>query len=425
MRNGIWILATPFFQMTLGVDPFLLSLSITVPLFIVLFLGPFVGELSDSIFSQRGNRNSLLITSSVVCGFTYGLLWVVPIDWSEHVILLYIFCISLIFQLFSSVYIIPITSLMFEVSDDSYQRTKALALVAYYNKACSILYHWAFPLAQLSIFGSVLMGIKIVGWGIGIVFILLFGLIPVLLSKESNIPENSRNKTNQTSVTLSHIRDSLKCVFGSKGFGLLMIVVVCQTCVAGYSASMDYYLIVYYMFGGDVVEGSFWKGILSSSYSVMGFIVIPIITMLVRRLGNKITLQYIFLLTMIGGLLKWFIFTPGNEWLLPFDAVFSSAVWLSMFVVVPSMIADLSEINSKKNSLDRKGSFISIHTLAVKISTAIAIMLSGLTLNWIGFDANSAGVQTDGSLMSMRIILSVGTVFSSLTSFWIVKKIRI
>ncbi|WP_286133301.1 MFS transporter [Colwellia sp. UCD-KL20] len=425
MRNGIWVLATPFFQMTLGVDPFLLSLSITIPLFIALFLGPFIGQLSDSMYRMRGTRDPLLITAALVCGISYGLLWMIPSDLPQEKILIYIFLLALIFQLFSSVYIIPLTSLMYEVSDDSYQRTRTLGFIAYYNKVCSILYHWAFPLAQLSLFGSLLLGVKVVGWFIGCVLIALLGMFPVWLLKNSQVPLKQNIKATPKVSRVRALQASLACVFGNTNFGLLMLVVLCQTCISGFSASMDYYLIVYYMFGGDVVEGAFWKGILSSSYSAMGFIAIPIITLTVKRFGNKKTLEIVFLFTMLGGLCKWFIFTPGNEWLLPFDAVLSSSVWLSMFVIIPSMIADLSEANRKETHLDRKGSFISIHTLGGKLGSAIAVICSGLALNLIGFDASSITPQTPDTLLSMRVILTFGTVLSSLTAFILIKKIKI
>lgn len=423
MRNGIWILATPFFQMTLGLDPFLLSLSITLPLFFSLLIGPFVGELSDLMYERHGTRNPLLVISATVCGLTYGMLWLVPMDWSQQSILIYIFILSFFFQVFANIYIIPLTSAMFEVSDNSYQRTRTLAYVAYYNKVCSVLYHWAFPLAQLSLFSSVLVGIKIVGCLIGFILISLFGFAPIFLLKD-----NKRNikhtKADYKGIKLTNIHGSLRSVLSNKNFCFLMLAVISQTCVSGYSASMDYYLIVYYMFDGNVVEGAFWKGVLSSSYSFIGFLAIPFITLTAKKIGTKKALERVFILTIVGGIMKWFIFVPGNEWLLPLDAVFSSSIWLSMFVLVPSIIADLSQESSNETNQDRKGSFIYMHTLSVKLSSAVAVILSGLTLNWIGFDAALSGEQTSEALLFMRIILTLGTVFSSVIGFFIVRKIK-
>lgn len=428
MRNGLWILATPFIQMTLGVDPFLLSLSIIVPLFIALFLGPVVGELSDTMYKVKGTRTPLLAISSVVCGIAYGCMWMVPADWPHNYILIYVFCLALIYQLFASVYIIPLTSVMYEVSENSYQRTRTLAMVAYYNKVCSVLYHWAFPIAQLSFFGSIFIGIKVVGWFIGLIFIILFGLVPVFAIKSDNVkpqiaPKSKETRSNQY-FNLSNIKASISCVVSNKNFALLMMIVFCQSCISGYAASMDYYLIVYYMFEGDVTVGSFWKGVLSSSYSIMGFLIIPVLTYLTRKRGAKQTLKLVFLFTMLGAVLKWFIFVPGNHWLLPFDAVFSGSIWLSMFVLLPSLIADLSEEDKKNTNHDRKGSFISIHTLGVKLSSALAVILSGYTLNIIGFDAAILGQQSDTTLMYMRIILTFGTLLSSVLGYFIIRKVK-
>jgi len=68
INNGVTILALPYYQMTLGLDPFLLSLAITIPLLISAIIGPWVGYYSDHFKSRYGRRKPFIFLSSILCG---------------------------------------------------------------------------------------------------------------------------------------------------------------------------------------------------------------------------------------------------------------------------------------------------------------------------------------------------------------------
>lgn len=57
--QGIYILAVPYYQMTLGIDPFLLGLAMTLPLLLAGSLGPLVN-------SRWGSAQAGLISSNFV-----------------------------------------------------------------------------------------------------------------------------------------------------------------------------------------------------------------------------------------------------------------------------------------------------------------------------------------------------------------------
>jgi GPH family glycoside/pentoside/hexuronide:cation symporter len=175
---------------------------------------------------------------------------------------------------------------------------------------------------------------------------------------------------------------------------------------------------VYYMCGGDIAEGSVWKGVLSVSYAGLGFLTVPLIARLSAKRGKITALQWIYLLTIIGGCLKWFIFTPDIRWLLILDAVFCTGVWTTMTMLIPSMMADVCDEDELLHGQRREGLFVALHNWITSLSAALALLLAGLSLNLIGFDAQLQGNQSDTSMLSMRIILSFGTVLFALLSLW-------
>ena len=94
-----------------------------------------------------------------------------------------------------------------------------------------------------------------------------------------------------------------------------------------YSAGMDYYLLVYFMFDGNIAEGAVWKGVLSMAYAALGFATVPWLVRLSSRCGKVRALALIYWLTAVGGGLKWFIFTPGSGWWLLLASLVLEASW--------------------------------------------------------------------------------------------------
>lgn len=406
-NKSVPILAIPFYQMSLGVDPFLLGFALTIPIIISTILSPWVGHLSDKCQSKYGRRKPFILIASWFSCFTFGAIWMVSPYWSESEQLLYFVVCSIIFYIAVIFLSVPMTSLSFEMTDDHHERTDIMGFTTYFIKIGSLLYQWLFPLAQLAIFSSVFIGIKYVGWGVAIFIIGCLGTIPAIFCKEKQRCETHFSKQ-------PSLMNSLNTLKQNKPLKILLVLTALQFCGGAFTASMDYYLIVYSLNGGDIVQGSIWKAVLSTAYAVAGIISIPMISKLSFSTGKINALTLIYWLNAIGGIAKWFIFTPGTYWLLIFDALLCASIWSAMSMLIPSMLADLCDEDELHHQQRREGLFVSIHTWVVNISMALSLLISGLLLNLIGFNANNQIFQKDDSIFLMRIILSIGTVLFSL-----------
>jgi len=423
-NQSVPIVAIPFYQMILGVDPFLLGLALTIPIIVSTMLTPWVGHLSDNFSSKYGRRRPFIFIASWVSCFTFGCIWMVSPQWSETIQLSYFIFCSVIFYIAVIFLSVPLTCLSYEMTNDHHERTEIMGVTSFFIKMGSLLYQWLFPIAQLALFGSIFVGIKYVGWGVALFIIGILGSIPSLFCHEKPRLSalNSSNSSNKTSKkrTLGLV-GSLHSLKDNKLLFILLILTALQFCGGAFTASMDYYLIVYYQHNGDVAEGSIWKGVLSTSYAAIGLLSIPLIKKLSQNFGKKNTLIIIYCLTAIGGALKWFIFTPDTRWLLIFDAVFCTAIWTAMTMLIPSMLADLCDEDELVHYQRREGLFVSVHTWVVNFSMAAAFLISGIILNLIGFDANNQDSQSEESINAMRFILSLGTIIFSLIPLWFIR----
>jgi len=409
-------LATPFYQMTLGVDPFLFSIALTLPILFSAFLGPWVGQISDTFTSKYGRRRPFILISAWLSALFFGIMWMVPEHWSTDSQLLYLFLTSLLFYTASIFYIVPLTSLSYEITHDVNDRIKVMEINSYFIKLASLSSWWLFPLATLSLFSSIFVGIKVVGWFIAIFVFGIIGTLPAVFVKEDAV-EKKKTIANKFSLL-----ENIKAIINVPLMRLVFILVFIQAGLAAYAAKMDYYVLVYYMFDGNISEGAVWKAVLSMGYAVIAAIYIPIVSWLSRTLGKLTALKYIFALTAVGGIGKWFIYTPGVKWLLLLDPIFCSAIWTTMTIILPAIVAEASDQDKQNTEVCRAGGFAALHHWVFALSLMFALLVSGMSLNVIGFDANLGSSQPQNALISMKVILSLGTIIPSIVAWFVLSR---
>lgn len=158
------------------------------------------------------------------------------------------------------------------------------------------------------------------------------------------------------------------------------------------------------------------------AYAAFGFLTVPLIAALSSRVGKIKALQLIYILTLFGGACKWFIFTPQGYGWIWLDALLCTAVWTAMTMLIPSMMADLCDEDELQHGQRREGVFVAIHSWVTSLSAALALLLAGLSLNLIGFDAQLSAAQNPDSILAMRVILALGTMVFAFCSLLLVRR---
>ncbi|WJG10095.1 MFS transporter [Aliiglaciecola sp. LCG003] len=399
--QAVLTLAIPFYQMTLGVDPFLLSLAIAIPIVAGAVITPWIGYLSDHWQSRFGRRRPLIVLGAGLSAVLFGAIWMVPQDWGLGWQLFYFSLTYLMFHLASIIVAVPTTSLSYELSSEPAQRRGIMAVTTYFMQAASLLCQWLFPIAGLALFGSIVTGIQWVGWAVGLLFIGLMGLLPAIYCNEQ-VHVNHPIKTDS-------FWQSARELVGNRSLVLLMMISMLLLGGCVFAASMDYYLLVYYVSAGDVAEGAFWKGLLSSAYAAAGLASVPLVGWLAKRKGKLNALTWILVLSVVGAVAKWFLFVPGIGWWIALDALLCTSVWTAMTTLIPVLNADLSDEHSRSAKQPKAGMYAAVFKGVCALASIAALLASGLALNAIGFDAGLGAEQSGQTIISMRLILSVGT----------------
>jgi GPH family glycoside/pentoside/hexuronide:cation symporter len=398
---GVNSFAIPVYQMTLKLDPVLVGAALAIPRFLDAFLDPVMGRISDNTRSRWGRRRPYIFCGAILQAVLFGMIWMVPSTWSHSAMAAYLIGTLMMFYIGYSIYSVPLNSLGYEMTPDYRERTNVWAFATFFNKVGELSYGWIFPLTAL--FASVMQGVQVIGWVIGLVVVGGMGILPSLFVKERYFKKAEKQEK-------VHIWPALKASASNRAFMLLVGLMVLQIGAGMLASNLDFYLIVYYMFGGDVPQGAVWKAWLSTGYAVLGLVWIFPITWLSNRYGKHVTLGITFGLVLLGAAGKWFLFTPGHPWKILLDPVLCGPVWVAIYALTRSMLADICDEDELRHGFRREGVFGAVFSWVEKTGFSFGFLGAMLILKLTGFNAaNASGIQTPDTILSMRLVLTVST----------------
>jgi GPH family glycoside/pentoside/hexuronide:cation symporter len=389
------VLISPIYNVTMGLNPALLSTLVFVQRFWDAILDPILGQFSDNFRSRWGRRLPLMAAGALPLAVLFGALWWFPRAASEHALFLHLLVVSLAFYVAHSLYAMPLAGLTIAATDDYHERTRLMAVVQSFGFGFQILSQWLFPLTQSSFFPDTITGLRWVTGGCVLAF-LVFGLLPVFLCRERHY---ARVAAQQKPLPFWR---SLKEVGSNRGFLVLLVARFTISFTYNVVSMLVFYMNVYYVFGGKVKESAVAFGIVGSSYHVAAIIgSLVLYPKLARRYGKKAVFQVACGVLMAGCLSKLFLYQPGQPWL---QLVIVGANGLSasgISLMAAAMLGDIADYDEYETGMRREASFASVFSWFDKAGMSFGSLLGGFVLVWIGFDAK-LGAQSEHTLALMK-----------------------
>lgn len=394
--------ATPFYQMTLKLDPVWLAAALTIPRFLDAFIDPVVGRFSDNFHSRFGRRRPLVAFGAIVQAIAFGMIWMVPTEWGQVALTAWLVATQLVFYMGYSFFSVAFLALQYEITPDYDERTRVSSYVGFFGKAGEMGYNYIFPIASSVMFVSAIAGVRTLGWVVGLVFLGAIALVPALLVRERYYHQTVRQET-------VRILPGIAAAFSSRAFTILVALTLLQIVAGMFASNLDRYLLVYFLHGGDVALGETWKGHLSLAYAIVGILAIYPVSWLAQRIGKTQTVALAFGLTFVGALGKWVLYTPGHEWKILFDPLLCGPVWIAINILTPAMLADICDEDELRGGMRREGLFGAIFSWVQKVGYSAAFFGAFLSLKLTGFDAALGGHQTPDTILRLRLILALST----------------
>lgn len=397
----------------LGMNPALVGLLGALPRLTDAITDPLMGYISDNTRSRWGRRRPYIFVGAIVSGVVFALLWQLPRGQSESFYFWYFLGGSLIFYLGYTIFATPWVALGYELTPDYHERTRLMGVQNFIGQLAYVVAPWFLLFMQSkTYFDDMVDGAA--GLAIIIaVFTIVVGILPAIflrerfketkvVEKESGAPQS----VGAVAVILRNIRDFIRGFLTTLKFKpFLKLCAATFLVFNGFMliSSFQFYVIIYYVFGGDKVLGAEYAGWAGSLGAVSTFLVIFFVTWLGTKIGKRRAFFVAIGISMVGYALKWVCYDPEAPLLLLLPAPLLAFGLGGLFTLMPSMIADVVDMDELVTNERREGMYGSIFWWVVKLGMAAALAAGGFLLNATGFDVTLEGNQAERTIFLMRL----------------------
>lgn len=415
-----------FFLITgFGVDPLLAGLLGGIPRLFDAITDPIMGFITDNTKSRWGRRRPYIVVGAILSGTFFALLWQLNPEWSQDFTFWYFLMFSLAFTIGNTMYATPFVGLGYEITSDYNERTRLMAFSQFMGQIAWMIVPWFWVLiADPDLFESQAEGVQTLSLFVAGGCIVL-GLLPGLFCKGID----SDNIENRAEISFRTLWSNLKGVIRNiiQTFKNSAFVRLCGATFLVFNgfqlvASFSYFIIVFHMFDGDYGTTGTWPAWFSTMTALTtALLVIPIVSWMSNQWGKRNAFIISTSLSIVGYGLKWYGFNPDNPWMIFLPIPLMAFGIGGLFTLMMSMTADVCDLDELNNGMPRKeGTFGAIYWLMVKLGQALALVLAGVVLKFVGFDAGAAtqSVETMTKLRIADIVIPAGTAAMAIAVMW-------
>jgi len=416
-----------FFLLTaFGMDPFLAGLLGGLPRIFDALTDPIMGFISDNTKSKWGRRRPYIFVGAILSGVLFAVLWQMDADNSQTYNFWYFLMFSLLFLLGNTMYATPLVGLGYEMTTDYNERTRLMAFANTMGQIAWMVTPWFWVIiADPDLFTDQAQGVRRMSMVVAGACMVL-GILPAIFCKGID----ASHMENRKKISLKSLGSNLKELFRgivqvSKNKPFMKLCGATFLVFNGFQmvAAFSFYIIVFYMFNGDYDGAGTWPAWFSTITAVLtAFVVIPIISWMSDRFGKRRAFIYSTAISIVGYILKWWGFDPGNPWLMFMPVPFMAFGLGGLFTLMMSMTADVCDLDELRNGMPRKeGTFGAIYWWMVKLGQALALVLGGLVLKLVGF-VSDAPTQTLETMTNLRIADIIIPSVTAALAIWVMYK---
>jgi len=406
----------------LGMNPALVGLLGALPRLTDAITDPLMGYISDNTRSKYGRRRPYIFAGAIAAGLIFILLWMMPEGQSESFYFIWFLAGSILFYLAYTVFATPWVALGYEMTPDYHERTRLMGVQNFIGQLAYVVSPWfLWFMTKEDWFENQLEGARALAVLVGVGAIIV-GVLPALFLRERFIPDPA--ELDQAKKTLGEnitgFLQGIKITVSSRPFLKLCLATFLVFNGFILISSFQFYVIIYYVCGGDQALGAEYAGYSGTIGAVSTFIVIGIVTWLGTKVGKRKAFFVATGVSMLGYGLKWFCYNPEIPMLVVLPAPLMAFGLGGLFTLMPSMIADVVDMDEVQTHERREGMFGSIFWWVVKLGMAAALAGGGFLLNATGFDVALEGNQAESTITMMRIFDAFIPVLASAVAIWAV-----
>ena len=412
--NGFSFFLLLYYNQVLGLPQEWVGPGITVALVIDAISDPLVGQMSDNLHSRWGRRHPFMYAAALPVGVLYFLLFRPPAGLEGGALFAYFVVAAVLVRTFITLYEIPSTSLVAELTDDYDERTSMLSyrlLFAWWGGLLmSVLAYTVFLQATPDYPVGVLNPAGYHGYGLVAACFMVVAILVSAIGTHRHIPYLKSPPPKQPfdlARTLGEIGQTLR----NRNFLVLFVSGLFAAVAAGLSAALNIYFNTYFW---ELDSDQISRLVLTLFFSAaLAQAVTPRLSM---RIGKK---RAAILFAGVGAVLApmtivlrlsgWFP-DNGTPWLLPTLIAFTAVevtLIIAWSILVGSMVADVVEESEIKTGRRSEGLFFAARSFMQKAVSGVGVLTSTAILSAVDFPADAQPGAVDPA-----VIRSLGLVYA-------------
>jgi Na+/melibiose symporter-like transporter len=416
--NGFDYFFLIFYSQVMGVSAYLVSLALMIALMVDALSDPLIGYLSDNTRSRWGRRHPFMYAAAIPAAVAYYFVWNPPAGLEGDALFPYIVTVAILVRTLITVYEIPSSSLVAEMSDDYDERTSMLSYRYFFGWTGGTLmgaFATIFILVPTATVPNGMFNVEGHGQVGAIAAISIFLAIMIsALGTHKMIPDlKPPPPARQLSLMLIY-REVFETL-ASRSFLALFLAALFGAVASGVSTTLSFYFSTFFWEFSTEQIGLISLSVVISA--LMAFFISPAIS---RRLGKKrgaITIGLMaFTVAPAPILLRLLGLMPQNSDPMLFPLVLSIivvdvALIIAYQTLSSSMIADLVEEAEIKTQRRSEGVFFASVTFVRKVTQGIGAAVAGVLLTISQFPAGATPDQVPEAVLTTFGWLYVPVIF--------------
>ena len=417
-NNGFDYFLLIFYSQVLGADASLVGTALLIALLFDAFSDPLVGYLSDNTRSRWGRRHPYMYAAALPVALAYYLLWSPPGDMRGNELFFYLVTLAVAIRLLITLYEVPSSALVAELTDDYDERTTMLSYRYFFGwsggtlMATFALAVYLVPTATIS--NGMFNVAGFAQFGATAASVIFLAIMVSAVGTHRHIP-HLRKPPPRRPMTLRIVFSELVETLANRSFFALFMAALFGAVATGVGAGLNYYLNSF--FWEFTTQQISWLSLSVVLSAVLGFVFAPIAS---RRLGKKrgaiIIGVVAFTVAPLGVALRLLGLMPenGDPVLFPLILVLTVvdvALIITFQTLMSSMIADVVEESELKTKRRSEGVFFAAITFSRKFVQGFGVVSATIILSIAQFPAGAMPGEVAADTVYRLGLLYAPTVF--------------
>jgi len=311
-------------------------------------------------------------------------------------IAIYMIVALVVMATFGTIRGVPYYALGIELAPSYNGRTKVIAIRSVMGQIINLMNPWLFPLVLLPVFSDAIDGAMWVGIVCGVIS------IPMLIYSVKAVKERTVLDKKRKSVPFFK---SIRQTASVPEFWRVLILFILLQQTLGLVNMATGYLIIYWVFDGALKAGASYLAILQTLGFFMGILSLPLITWICNKFQKHNALRFAVFMLICNALLSWVCYNPDRPYLMFILPFFGSIGISSMYTVMGTLMADVTDADELRNGSRREGMFGAVNAMIMKAAAPIGAIMASIVVILSGFDVDMGVHQEAGVFTSMRLWL--------------------